>query len=264
MTIIKVSARIFTQSISPKMTEGPQEGDKVNTMNKELLQKQWEIMEEFIKNEGRPPRVTKVDKKRTAMVIVDMQNRFVAPGAYLEVPGAREIVPNINKLTQTCRNVGIPIIWVVNKRNVRSPKELGLVTVFQPRSPMGPDRPTRASEALNSDSVKIWPELDVSPEKDYEVEKNRYSPFITGASGLERLLRTLDMDTLIITGVATNVCCGLTAMEAMMLDFKVIFVSDASSAYTDFLQQASLMNLKLAFADVVTTAEVFEEIKQLV
>ncbi len=232
-------------------------------MDKEFIQKQWEIMEEFIKNEGRPERVAKVDTKTTAMVVIDMQNRFVAPGASIEVAGGRDIVPNINRLTQACRNVGIPIIWVVGGDN-RSPKELGLITTFQPRSPVAPDRPTPAHEALNPDSVKLWPELDFNSEKDYKIAKCRYSPFIAGASRLERLLRNLDMGTLIITGVATNVCAGLAAMEAMMLDFKVVFVSDASAAYTDFLQQAFLMNLKLAFADVVTTAEVLEEIKQLV
>ncbi len=47
-----------------------------------------------------------------------------------------------------------------------------------------------------------------------------------------------------------------------MLDFKVILVSDAAKAFTDFLQQASLMNFKMVFGDVVTTAEVLEEIKQ--
>ncbi len=48
----------------------------------------------------------------------------------------------------------------------------------------------------------------------------------------------------------------------MMLDFKVTVVSDATAAMTDFLHQAALMNFKMVFGDVVTTAEVLEEIKQ--
>jgi ureidoacrylate peracid hydrolase len=228
----------------------------------ELIQRQWEVVETFIRNEGRPERVAKISKNRTAMIVIDMQNRFVRAGASIEVQGAREVVPNINTLTRACRIVGIPVIWVAGKDN-RSPKELGLITTFQPRSPIDRHRPTPAEEALDADSIKIWPELEVDREKDYEIAKCRYSPFAPGASRLERLLRALDMDTLIMTGVATNVCAGLAAMEAMMLDFKVAYVRDATSAYTEFLQQAFLMNLKLVFADVVTTDEILNEIKQL-
>jgi hypothetical protein len=52
-------------------------------------------------------------------------------------------------------------------------------------------------------------------------------------------------------------------MDAMMLDFKVTVVSNATAAFTDLLQQVFLMNFKMVFADVLTTAEVLEEIKHI-
>ena len=116
----------------------------------------------------------------------------------------------------------------------------------------------------NADGTKIWPEIEVDAEKDYEVVKIRYSAFISGSSSLERLLRTLGRDNLIVVGLSTHACLSTTAMDAMMLDFQVTVVSDATIAPTDFLHQVPLMMFKMVFGDVVTTADVLEEIKLLV
>ena len=232
-------------------------------MGDDLIKKEWEWAEEFIKNTRRPQRLFELNKAKTALVIIDMQNAFLAPGAWLELPAGRESTANINTLTQACRGHGIPVIWVVSK--FRSEAEWGLILTFEPDSPIGSDRGTQVSElAWDAEGAKIWPDLEFDAEKDYEVVKTRYSAFINGSSNLERLLRTLGRDSLIMTGLATNVCLGSSVMDAMMLDFKVTVVSDATTAFTDFLQQAFLMNLKMVFADVVTTAEVLKEIEQTV
>jgi len=224
----------------------------------DLIQKEWESAEEFIKKTGRPKRLFRMDTTKTAMVVIDMQNAFVAPGSTIEVPKAREIVPNINQLTRACRKAGIPAIWVVSK--FRSEAEWGLITTFEPDSPVGTDRETPMDELKwGAEGTKIWHELEVNAEKDHEVVKCRYSAFVSGSSNLERLLRVLGRDHLVMAGVATNVCVGSTAMDAMMLDFKVTLVSDATAAFTDFLHQAFLINLKMVFADVVTTSEVLRE-----
>jgi len=227
----------------------------------DLIQKEWEWAEEFIKKTGRPERLFKVDKMKTALVVIDMQNAFVASGSTIEVPKGREIVPNINQLVRACRKVGIPVIWVVSM--FRSEAEWGLITAFEPESPMGTGRETPMDELKwGAIGTKIWQELEVDPVKDHEVVKCRYSAFISGSSNLERLLRTLGRDHLVMAGVATNACVGSTAMDAMMLDFKVTFVSDATAAFTDFLQQAFLINLKLVFADVLITSQVLHQIAQ--
>ena len=231
-------------------------------MDKDRIQQEWEATEEYIKNTGRVGRLFKLDGDKTAMVVIDMQNRFVDPAAALGVPSARGIVPNINALAKACRSVPIPVIWTAGKR--RYDIEAGLIAAFQPKSPMGNDRSSVFNEALwENEGVKIWPELDFNPEKDYEIVKHRYSAFIPGSSNLERVLRTLGKDTLIMVGTVTNVCVAATVIDAMMLDFKVIVVSDGTAAVTDFLQQSCLMSLKMVFADVANTDELLKEIKGL-
>jgi len=231
-------------------------------MDEDVIRKEWQWAEMFIKRTGRPDRLFGVEKERSSLVIVDMQNAFVAPSGTIEASGARETVDNINIMAGACRDAGIPVIWVVSK--FRTEADWGLIIKFEPGSPISPDRCSPLEELKwDAEGAKLWPELVVDAEKDYEIIKCRYSAFISGSSNLERLLRTLQRDNLIITGVATNACVAATAMDAMMLDFKVTVVRDATAAFTDTLKQAYLMNLKMVFADVLSTAEILEEIRSI-
>jgi len=94
------------------------------------------------------------------------------------------------------------------------------------------------------------------------VRKRRFSPFIAGSSNLEALLRDRAIDTVIITGTRTNVCCETTARDAMMLDFKAVMVSDATAAASELEQMAGLMTVFQVFGDVRTTDEVVALIEQ--
>jgi ureidoacrylate peracid hydrolase len=217
----------------------------------DLIQREWEWAEQFSKNAGRPPRVYGVDRSKTAMIAIDMQNAFIAPTEHYALVEGIEIVDNINRLSRACREAGIPVIWVVSK--VRWMAEWGLTNRIQPESCF-------SELDWDSERARIYPGLEVDAGKDHEVVKRRYSAFISGASNLERLLRTLGIDTLLVTGIATNVCVSATAMDAMMLDFKVMVVSDATAAFTNFLHQTALMNLRMIYADVVRTEEILEEI----
>jgi len=66
--------------------------------------------------------------------------------------------------------------------------------------------------------------------------------------------------TLIITGTLTNCCCESTARDAMQMNYKIIFVSDANAALTDAAHNATLENMAMLFADVMTTGEVLTAI----
>jgi ureidoacrylate peracid hydrolase len=70
------------------------------------------------------------------------------------------------------------------------------------------------------------------------------------------MLQERGIDTLIITGTATNVCCESTARDAMQMNYKVIFVSDGNAAMTDAEHNATLNNMLNLFADVMSTEEV--------
>ena len=75
----------------------------------------------------------------------------------------------------------------------------------------------------------VWKELETAP-ADITVIKNRYSALAHGSSTLERVLRNLGVDTVLVAGTKTNVCCDSTARDAMMLDFKSIMLADCCAA----------------------------------
>ena len=91
---------------------------------------------------------------------------------------------------------------------------------------------------------------------DHIVEKTRFGAFVPGASHLHELLQSHGVDTLIVTGTLTNCCCESTARDAMQMNYKVIFVSDATATLTDAAHNATLENMAMLFADVMTTREV--------
>ncbi|HET7201144.1 MAG TPA: isochorismatase family protein, partial [Burkholderiales bacterium] len=78
---------------------------------------------------------------------------------------------------------------------------------------------------------------------------------IQGSSGLLKILRERNIDTLLIAGTKTNVCCECTARDAMMLDFKVVILSDCTAALSDEEHLATLENAIQQFGDVLTAEE---------
>ena len=186
-----------------------------------------------------------------------MQTAFCAPGAPAEVPLSREIVPPINALTRELRKLGCPVIWVVHantSKNGRSDWELFFNHV------VGDDVRERTMDALAPGNQTIWKELDVA-DGDHTVIKNRYSALIAGSSQLERLLRSLNLDTVLIAGTKTNVCCESTARDAMMLDFKVVMLSDCCAALSDDEHRSALENIFQQFGDVSTADEALRKLR---
>src|SRR5258706_5379711 len=76
-----------------------------------------EIIERVLARRGRLHLFDRLDPKRTALLVIDMQNAFVAPGAPIEVPAARSIVPAINRLAAALRKRGMPVIWVLHQNS---------------------------------------------------------------------------------------------------------------------------------------------------
>ena len=90
---------------------------------------------------------------------------------------------------------------------------------------------------------------------DLRVKKIKYSAFIAGSSDIDGQLKSRGVDTVLIAGTATNVCCESSARDAMMLDYRVIMLSDANAASTDEEHAATLNNFMLFFGDVMTVDE---------
>ena len=101
---------------------------------------------------------------------------------------------------------------------------------------------------------ELWPELEVQ-EEDLIVDKTRFGAFVPGSSDLHDILQTRGIDTLIITGTATNVCCESTARDAMQMSYKIILVADGNATNTDAEHNTTLNNMVRLFADVMTTEE---------
>jgi ureidoacrylate peracid hydrolase len=98
-------------------------------------------------------------------------------------------------------------------------------------------------------------------DEDYVVIKNRYSCFVPGSSSLERLLRNIGRDTIVLCGTKTNVCVESTARDGMMIDFRVVVLSDATATLSDIEQQAALNILIQEFADILSVDEVLDEMR---
>lgn len=206
---------------------------------------------------GREFAFADIDPGKTALIVIDMQNYFLEPGMAAEVPTAREIVPNINKIAGALRGADGKVAWVISTFEG---------DIFENWSVMkdlfSPERRAAMLENLSTGAHghDIWPELQVN-ERDWTIDKNRFSAFVNGSSNLTERLREADIDTLIITGTLTDVCCESTARDAMMLNFKVVMVTDANAASCDEDHNGALNALARLFADVISTDEVIERIK---
>jgi ureidoacrylate peracid hydrolase len=208
------------------------------------------VVDRVIERRGRAHVYDDLDPARSALVVVDMQNAFMLPGvAHSLCPMAQEIVPNINRLARAVRAAGGTVFWI--KTTFTEEALRSWSTYFEMARP---ERVAKRIEALTADSLghRLWSGLDVQPQ-DPIVEKNRFSAFIQGSSGLASALRERGLDTVLVTGTVTNVCCESTARDAMMLNFKTIMVTDANAAATDEDHAASLTAFYLTFGDIMST-----------
>ncbi len=213
------------------------------------------IVERVIARRGRELVYDNLDPRKTALLVVDMQNAFMLPGvAHSLCAMAREIVPNINRLAQAVRETGGAVVWIKTTYTPQTLKDWS--TYYDLR---GPEQNAKRAEALAAGSKghELWAELDARP-GDLTVEKQRFSAFIQGSSNLADILRERGIDTVVVTGTITGVCCESTARDAMMCNFKTIMVTDGNAAMTDEDHNAALGNFYLTFGDVMSTDKVIE------
>jgi ureidoacrylate peracid hydrolase len=191
--------------------------------------------------------------RRTALVVVDLQNGFMVP-EHTPMPVKTSIgtVPNVNKLAAALREAGGKVFWIKNTTNEASLQEWSNWFAMS--------RPELLQERINTFKAgapghQIYPKLEVRPE-DEIVCKYRFSAFIQGASDLPQRLQAQGCEYVLITGTVTNVCCESSARDAMMLNFKTIMVSDGNSAHSDAEHTATLASFYSVFGDVMDTETV--------
>ena len=215
----------------------------------------FEIPPEYIarvtERMGRPHHVESLKGDRTALLVVDMQNYYMADGQQAACPMARRIVPGINTLAAALREAGGVVVWLQNQARSRDLEDWSVAGEL-----FSPEKREIRWRSLREDApgFELWPELEVRA-GDERVVKQRFSAFIQGSSNIAELLRHRGVDTVLITGVYTNVCCESTARDAMMLNFRTVMISDGCAASTDAEHAASLCNFYLPFGDVRTADE---------
>lgn len=196
------------------------------------------------------------DPERTALAVIDMQSYFMAEGQPMANPHARGIVPNINRLAGAMRAAGVPVYWIRHTNSLSGPSALPAWKLEMPMVAAGLKTLMPGQRAHDID-----PSLDRLPDEPV-IDKYRYSCFITHSSDLHDRLQAAGMDTLVIAGTLTNGCCESTVRDGSMLGYKMLAVSDAMAAITDEEHAAALLNMRIGFADIVTTDEMIGRMAQ--
>lgn len=202
-----------------------------------------------------------VNSARTAVIVVDMQKVFCEPDGALYVPNTADIIEPIQRLTQTARRRGLPVIYL--RHIVRGDgSDTGRMRDLYPN--------VDEILARSDPDVEVIEALEPLP-GDIIIDKLFYSGFHN--TDLDTVLRARDVDTIIICGTVTNVCCETTIRDGVHREYKVIALSDANAAMdypdlgfgpisADQMQSMSLSTIAYEFGEVTTTADVIGRIER--
>jgi ureidoacrylate peracid hydrolase len=212
------------------------------------------VIERIMTKRGRLEVFDKFESAKTAFLVIDMQNFYVA-----EVDNAISIVPNVNKIAAACREKGVPVFWVIMRcaEKEGAPSQWSLYHDYFFTEAKGKNHLTQLSPG--NKGYELFADLDVK-EEDRIVTKRRFSPFVIGASDLHDILQKMGIENLIVAGTATNMCSESTARDAMMLDYKVVMVEDANAARYDDDHLAGLTSFYQSFGDVRKADDVIKMI----
>jgi ureidoacrylate peracid hydrolase len=185
---------------------------------------------------------------KSAVIVVDVQNDFCSPDGALGRTGAptaaaMAMIPNLQRLLAAARAVGAPVIFIQTIHEDATDSDAWVA---------------RSGGSVSACCRKnTWGSefTEVAPLPDEPVViKHRYSAFVN--TRLDSILRTLKIETLVMTGVSTNVCVESTARLGYMLDYHIVFLSDCTAAYSEAEHEGALYNMRTHFGKVVTADEV--------
>lgn len=201
--------------------------------------------------QDRPAVYPVIVPRTTALLVIDMQEAFLRPDSPACVPDASAVVESINALARELRERGATVCFTRHTVHAGDwPRYVDIVAGGNPERALGLLGAGSAGHALHE-------RLDVQP-GDLVVDKTRFGALDAAHSDLQAALVQRGIDTVVITGTLTNICCESTARQAMELDYRTIIVADATAARSDAAQWAALGNIFSAFGDVATVAGVVE------
>jgi ureidoacrylate peracid hydrolase len=192
-----------------------------------------------------------VDPRTAALLVIDVQNDYVHPEGAIGASGVDmsvcvEMVPRLEAFLEHARAAGV---FVVHTRNWHRPATDSRAWRDRVTRTWSLDeRPGRA-ESWGAEFYQIGPRTG-----EEVVSKFRYDAFL--GTNLEYLLRAREIETVICTGTATNVCVESTARAAHMRDFNVVLVADCCASAETELHEATLINIQRHFGTVVDAARI--------
>jgi nicotinamidase/pyrazinamidase len=158
---------------------------------------------------------------RRALLVCDMIRDHLTPGRPLEVPRARAIVPALATRIEKARGAGEPVVYVLDRH--------------PPDDPELDEWTTHAVEG--TEGAEVWPELAPTP-RDVIVTKPSYSGFY--GSSLDSVLDELAVDTLVLTGCATEVQLMATATDALQRGFAVELPADCQAGASGLAERVTI------------------------
>jgi ureidoacrylate peracid hydrolase len=202
----------------------------------------------------------KVNPGRTGVIVVDMQKVFCEPAGALYVKNTARIIAPIQALLAAAREQGLTVIYL--RHIVRGDgADTGRMRDLYPN--------VDEILARGDPDVQVIDALEPAP-ADIIVDKLFYSGFHN--TDLDTILRARDIDTLVVCGTVTNVCCETTIRDGVHREYKMIALSDANAAMdypdlgfgaisADEIQRLSLTTIAYEFGEVTTTADIVERLR---
>lgn len=211
----------------------------------------------------------KIDPSRAALIVVDMQNDFCAVGGMMSTEGfdvseVQKTASRLPALLAAARSAGALVVFVRNiystKPEFSSGGENKPANMYLSNSWLEQAARTRKGSytrrqvcAEGSWEGDFYGDVRPLPGEPV-VTKHRYSAFHN--TDLDSILRAHGTRTIVLTGVATNVCVETTAREGFVRDYYVVFVADGTAAYSLEDHNATLRNINRFFGEVTTIADI--------
>ena len=214
------------------------------------------------------PKPLQIDLRRTAVIVVDMQNCFVSKGGIFELWGrdisrSQKIIEIIKKINSTARAKECKVIYIAHvlspdlsdSGGQNSPYWYQEELTTYREHPEWRDKLTFRG-TWGSEIVK-----ELKPQDgDIFVEKPRYSAFV--GTNLDNILKTYNIKYLVFVGVATNICVESSIRDAFHRDYFCILTSDATvSEGPPFTQEATTIAIKYCFGWVTTSGKILKVMK---
>lgn len=194
--------------------------------------------------------------QHSALLIVDVQNDYCHKEGCLaqqdlDVSMVEEMMPNLKNMISAMKEINVPIIYIQTIHEDSTDSETWIKRL-------------KGKNQKNLCRKDTWGAkfYQLEPDKDdVIVIKHRYSAFIH--TRLESVLRALQIETIVMAGVSTNICVESTARDGFMLDFDVIFLSDCTAAFSREAHDMTLQTINQFFGTVATSKEVIQSIHAL-